>query len=378
MAWPQKANPAARRAILWLAALGFVLRLGVRLHSGAADFWVNGYTFFFDLARRILAGVLPDYRMPLYPLLLAVVTWGRQAFLPVVVVQSLIGAGTAWCAGLLAAEMFGSGAAVIAAGIAALYPYYVVHDTALQETSLFTLLTLVAVILLRRGSAWAGLALGAAVLTRATLAPFAALAVAWNLWTRTGKPFHRLALVCCVAPALLALAAFRGETGLELWNGNNPLTFSHYPRESSDLSKAAALDALTPAERDAATDAWFAHRAVAYMRDHPWLTVGNGFRKIGAAFGWLPSPRRGFWPDLVYALSYGPVILLGLYGMWMKRKDLRDDMVIYLGFVSFLLVTAVFFGHTSHRAHLDVYWIVFAAGALSRYLPASLAARIEP
>jgi hypothetical protein len=47
-------------------------------------------------------------------------------------------------------------------------------------------------------------------------------------------------------------------------------------------------------------------------------------------------------------------------------------------FISFAIVTAVFFGHTSYRAYLDVYWIVFAAGMLAplgnKYFPARMQA----
>ena len=83
--------------------------------------------------------------------------------------------------------LFGNTAAIIAAVLVAIYPYYVVHDTALQETSLYTFLAALAVLLLlyvrRSGSVLtatgAGLALGAAVLTRANLAPFALLAPLW-------------------------------------------------------------------------------------------------------------------------------------------------------------------------------------------------------
>jgi hypothetical protein len=64
---------------------------------------------------------------------------------------------------------------------------------------------------------------------------------------------------------------------------------------------------------------------------------------------------------------------LGLWGMWSQRQRWREHRIIYAGFVSLAAVTFVFFGHTSHRAYLDVYWIVFAAGLLSRYLPASRA-----
>lgn len=422
-------TPATRRAIWWLAGLGFLARTGTRLWSGAADFAAGGYTLLFDLARSVAAGhgltldgVTPTvFRPPLYPLFLAGVAFGgeslRDAFVPVLLAQALLGAGTVWCAALLALEMSGEAAAVIAAGITAFYPYYLIHDTALQDTSLFTLLTAIAVILLgrarRSGSGLtalgAGLALGAGVLTRASLAPFAVAAPVLLAWLGPGawRTRSRAAALCLAAVALTVspwlvrswrltgVPVLTTETGLSLWTGNNPLTFSHYPRESSDLSKAAALDAMTPAERreldrsgdnEAAVDAWFWRQGSSYICSHPVLAFTNGFRKVGAAFGWLPSPRRGFWTDLVYAVSYAPVMLLGICGMCLRRKRLLDDSFILLGFVCFVAVTALFFGHTSHRAYLDLYWIVFAAGLWAE--PASaraaepqllfLCARAEP
>ena len=69
-------------------------------------------------------------------------------------------------------------------------------------------------------------------------------------------------------------------------------------------------------------------------------------------------------PHVAHALSYGPVMMLGLWGMWMRRAQWREDAILYAAFLSFAVVTAVIFGHTSHRVYLDVYWIVFAAGAL--------------
>jgi hypothetical protein len=159
------------------------------------DFWENGYTCFFELAKNIAAGNgvsldgehLTAFRVPLYPMFLAAVTFGHQAFIPVLVAQSLIGAGTVLCAALIAKELFGNAAAIISAALTAIYPYYVMHDTALQETSLHTFLTALAVLLLlyvrRSGSVFtaaaAGLSLGTAVLTRANLAPFALIAPLW-------------------------------------------------------------------------------------------------------------------------------------------------------------------------------------------------------
>ena len=135
--------------ILSLVAIGFVLRVGYRLYEGEASFWDNGYTFFWEIARSIAAGRGPMVaRVPAYPAFLAAMTLGHRAFLPVVFSQAAIGAGTVLGSALLAMELFGSSAATLAAGLTAIYPYYVVHDTALQETSLFTLLTLLSVLLL--------------------------------------------------------------------------------------------------------------------------------------------------------------------------------------------------------------------------------------
>jgi hypothetical protein len=385
--------------ILPLIATGFVLRVGYRLYEGEASFWDNGYTFFFDLARNIAAGqglglggrAPTAFRVPAYPAFLAAVTLGRHAFLPIVLFQAALGAGTVLGSALLAMELFGSSVVAFAAGLTAIYPYYVVHDTALQETSLFTLLTLLSVLLLlracrtgsRMAAALAGLALGVDILTRVTIVPFAVFAPLWLFGKRRAA-----AVVCAsvltltVAPWLVRSYRVTGaltlttETGLQLWDGNNPYTFSHYPYESIDRSKEAALDAMTPQERaewealsknEALSDAWFRRKGVDYIRDHPWLALRNGARKIAGAFGWWPSPRKGYWANWAHLASYGPIMALGLAAMFLHRNAWREHMIIYALFVCFAAVTALFFGHTSHRSYLDVYWIVFTAGLMSAW-----------
>jgi hypothetical protein len=390
-------------AVYWFAFLAFVLRIVARLHSGIADFWVNGYTFFFEMAQNIaqgkgigIGGTSTAFRVPLYPIFLAGLTMGHKVFWPILIAQSMIGAGTAFWAALLARQMFrgpwAASAATLAAAITAMYPYYVIHDTALEETSLFTLLTLGSVLLLRQTAqtskpafaAGAGLLLGLDVLTRTPMAPFALLAPLWLVWqkrTRSGVVCAFL-LVLTVAPWLIRNYVLTGvptlstETGIELWNGNNGFLFRHYPKESSDLSKADAFNALSIADQkeldriednEELTNQWFIHKAFEYMWAHPTQTMIDGFRKIAAAFYWLPSPRRGRIADLVYALSYGPLMLAGLWGMWRRHTCWREDSLVYVLFATFIVVTAVFWAHTSHRAYLDVYWIVFASGALAEY-----------
>lgn len=391
-----------RPAVYWIAAVAFVLRLVARMAQGLENFWVNGYTFFFDLAQSIavgrgvaLANGTPTaFRVPLYPILLAGLTFGHEWAWPVVITEALIGAVTCVCAALLAREVFcgphTENAATLAAAITAIYPYYVVHDTALQETSFFTLLTLIAVLLAlrvaRSGAHFSaiscGLILGLDVLTRSPIAPFALLVPVWLAARRRVAPalLCALFLAAAVSPWLIRNTLLTGEpvltteAGFELWNGNNPMLFDYYPMQSVDMSINADVDALDkldpselppPGSSDVAVDRWFRERALDYMRTHPWLTVVNGFRKIGAAFDWLPTPRRSRTQSVLHLVSFGPVMVLGIWGMWLRRGQWRDDSLIYLLFAQFLLVTAIYFGQTNHRVYLDVYLIVFAAGAIA-------------
>jgi 4-amino-4-deoxy-L-arabinose transferase-like glycosyltransferase len=395
-------------AVYWIAAGAFVLRLVARVVQGIDLFWVNGYTFFFDIAENIAGGkgiaaangVPTAFRVPLYPIFLAALTLGHHWFWPIVIAESLIGAATAFCAALLAQQIFsgaaGRHAAILSALITAIYPYYVIHDTALQETSLFTLLTLIAVLLaLRvarngglRAALFCGLVLGLDVLTRSPIAPFAALVPIWLVTRRRVAPalLCAMMLVVTVSPWLIRNYRLTGEpvltteAGFELGNGNNPMLFDYYPMQSVDVSIAANQDALSTQDQrqlaelgtnEAAVDHWYRQRAIQYIRAHPWLTVINGLRKIGATFDWLPTPRRSRAQAIVHALSFGPVLLLGLWGMWRHRTHWREDSLIYLLFAQFVLVTAVYFGQTNHRVFLDVYLIVFAADAIADSLRAS-------
>jgi len=389
-------------AVYWIAVVAFALRLGARLCAGIAGYFDSGYRFFFDLAQSIAAGrglaveAPTAFRVPLYPIFLAALTLGHKAAVwPVILAQSAIGAATCLCAALLAHRMFEgpdkAKAALIAAGITAIYPYYVVHDTALQETSLFTLVTLAAVLLLWQTAlsgdllpaALSGVLLGLDVLTRATIAPFAVFAVLWMLWRRRFMQGLLCALLLgsTVTPWLWRSYRLTGspvlstETGLQLWKGNNGFLFHHYPEQDSDLSEYEALKSLSAEEQselnqlsgnEELQDRWFRQRALGEMRAHPWRTVRDDMRKLMAVFGWLPVARHGRLANLMHAVSYGPVMLLGLWDMWRRRDNWRDDSLIYGLFLAFALVAAVFYGDTSHRSYLDVYWIVFVGGLLAR------------
>ena len=150
-------GPYALAAILLAAA---ALRFGVRMGLGIDGYWTSGYSLYHDLARELAAGRGFCLRgtcawvPPLYPMMLAasILLWGTHA-LPVIALQALIGAATAACAFAIGQRVFDRRVGLLAAAFTAFYPYYVVHDTALQDTSLHALLTATSVTLLLRGAA---------------------------------------------------------------------------------------------------------------------------------------------------------------------------------------------------------------------------------
>ena len=84
------------------------------------------------------------------------------------------------------------------------------------------------------------------------------------------------------------------------------------------------------------------------------------------------NPVREPLIETIYFMSYAPILILGLVGMVLARRGWREQSLIYLQFLVFIAVSAVFWAHTSHRTHLDVYLIIFSAFAIDRFLGNSL------
>jgi 4-amino-4-deoxy-L-arabinose transferase-like glycosyltransferase len=405
----ERAGPRSRVVAITLAAilaLAFALRVAWRLHAGEADFWRNGYTFFYDMAERLARGggfwTSTDgggwaVRQPVYPAFLALTVLAGRNFLLTVGLQALFGVVTALCGFLIGRRFFGPPAGLIAAALAAVYPYYVVHDTAIQDTAIMTMgaaLTTLALLEARAGaSPWiwltAGALAGLLVLTRGTLLPFVLGAVAWIALAGEGPARRRLLRAGLVGVACAAVLGawmarnyertghpvLSSEAGAEFWYANGPLTFSHYPNPGGiDASAAAQRLTLTPADRQALAampnevdrSNWFLARGLTYASAHPAAIALGVARKELAGFAVVLNPARDPITEALYTLSYAPILLLGLLGMATARPDWRQHSLIWLQFVGFIVVTAIFWAHTSHRVYLDVYLMVFAAPVIER------------
>lgn len=405
-----------RRVVLVLVALGALsMRVSSTLYFGEEYFWNTGYREYYNLARSIVEGSgycrsfhnialeIADLGQdisgeecahwpPVYPLFLSVVTMGDNDYVSIILTQALVGVGTILCAFLLGNHIFGYSTGILAALIAALYPYYVSHDTSIQETGIFTFSTILSVFLLYKAASsrslllWSlsGISLGVTTLIRTSVVLFDVLVVLWVIMVVKGgfraRIFAMLALVTSFALVLIPWMArntvvlgkplLTTQTGRFLWIGNNSATFSHYPTGYIDQSEGKAWRGLTYAELDKIRDLsvdeigqseWFFNRGTDFILQNPGLTLQRAGRKIWAGFSWNFSPEKDPLRQQVYFFSYFPLLVLGIVGILLTWRRWRELSLIYFLFLAFILVTAVFWAHTSHRSYLDVYLMVFAA-----------------
>lgn len=401
---------ARRLAILFVVALA--LRLGIRLVTGVEDYWADGYTFFADLARDLASGKgyadhgPQAFRVPFYPLFIAAVTWGSANPWPLIVAQGLVASGLAVVTGLMARRLYGPEAGLVAAAWCAAYPYYAWHHLSLVESGLFATLTALVTLLLLslrerpepRLAAATGIALGVTLLTRATLLPFALMALVWLTLPDARLPAlrRRLASAAIVAVAALVILSpwlarsqavpasytLGPDSGPSLYAGASPLLFAKFPAETIDQAREFVFSSMPAdelAERDrysggdpARENDWYARKAVQLIAADPVGYMTRALRKLAIAFGPRPAPHHGLVADLGYAAWWVPLLLLGLAGAWRDRHAWRRNLLFAAHFAAFCVVTMPFWAQTQHRSHLDVYLMVLAAPVLVSLLPARL------
>ena len=397
----------------WVAvvlAAAFLLRVGAGFAAlsgmrGAPPetWWLGGYSAYGDMAVSLAKGqglgpsevVAP--RPPLYPLLLAAIyrVGGASSSLPVLV-QAAIGTGTVALAYLIGRATMAPAAGLVAAAMTAVYPYYVGHDTALQETSLFTFLVAASVhaLLLARRSqglarhALAGLIAGLALLCRESLLLYVSVTTLWLARPLPGRGWRRssalamlfaVSVVLVVAPWLArnlykyGAPVFASRPGYRIWVGHNEATLSRYPWESIDRSTSEAFARMTAVDRAALErltwferDRWFLHQATAFAIADPVRLTRYAAVKLFAAFGPLKSPLDPNWvANALYSVSWVTVCALATFGLCTGAPR---DLVAVVGLLllAFLALVLATHGHTSHRSHLDVYLLVLGAGPVAR------------
>lgn len=404
--WPRlssiaRVHPA--RLVPWLVGIAFLARFAVRAVTGEAEFVVNGYSLYLDLAENLLgghglclaSGTACALRVPVYPVFLSPWLAAGWVFPGVAIAQAAVGAALVWLAWRIGRDLFGERAGLVAAALTALSPYALVHDTALQDTVLANFLMALAVHLLwrtrERGAPavclGAGLALALVTLTTARLMLVVPAVLAWAVIGAgpTIRIRARSALLVAVPVALLVggwvarnwkvvgAPVVTTEAGESLWIANNPWAMAHFPAESIDLSLIDSYAGMTAAEQQAydrvagsevVRDRLLRRWAVEYIVAHPGVTASNAARKIWVSVSAQLSPARTAALEWGYALFFLPIHALAAIALWRHRHAWRVHALVGAVLVSFAVTTATFWAHTSHKSCLDALLFVYAAAAL--------------
>jgi len=419
-----------RRWLIALLALALILRLvySLSLDTRAPYDDQSGDTgWYLDVGYRFIAGEV-DVVVPSGPVyLLFAGAWqrllgqGAEAIVAIRVAQALLSVATVYFVYLLARRLgAGARAGLIAAGIMAVSPVFVLEQAQILTETLYLALvlgglalTLPAITRLRRSEpvrpgalALAGAVFGLAALTRAVFLLYPvmlAIFLAWIGGRRRAR--HAVILLVVYAAVVLSWTAYNWVRFREVVIGAQGFTSFAYmgargwtgpqgldAQLLEDAPEHAAQDPLLN-NRDPALieGTWraissdplgYAWRRVselggAYLQPHgTTLFPGESVKKL--ARGWLADNRslagliqvlRADWfaPKLALYLFHYATLALGVVGIWLMRR--RWPLAAPLaGFIVYLtLIHLVLMVTPRYLFPLEPVFVIFAACALATF-----------
>ncbi len=377
-------------------ALALLLRLGYSLNIDKAYVSLDSTDWNKSAFALLDEGRFEStFRGPATTVFLAGIygVFGRDVT-PVRVAQSILGAATCLFILSIGTVVFFEQAGLVAALIAAGYPYFI-HLTGdiLSETLLTFLIALYVMLYFsslgsKKPSAYAlcGVSAGAALLCKGTFLPFFALSLVWVLVSMEDRFRERAKAALLIG--LFAAAAVSpwtarnfyaygkfvplGLGGESLWLANNPQAYKLETLPEMDQDKLDPAFTWYDSEKlkeisklpAIAADREFQKEAVSYIKAEPRKFSVLAVKRF--AHFWRLSPLIATKRNKMIALATSGIILpLGWAGMLLSfRRYWRKSSVLIMLPLSFSLIHMVFLAHIRYRIPCDPYIIVFAAFTL--------------
>jgi hypothetical protein len=407
-------DPLAYAAVFTLALLTRLLYLLLEKPPFHGDYWTLSESLLRDWSLSF-DGVRTTAFEPAYPVFLAMarVLVGHSVLL-VQVIQCAVAACGAIFLYRLAASLTGTRrVGTIAAVLYGGYPLLVRHspdptDAALMTTLLIAFAAEFVTATTPLRAARAGIWLGLAVLTRTMalpLIPLAAVIQSWNGARRSAAALTLTALLV-IAPYAVRNYALNGSmlptrSGLNLFLSNSPYTSSIFPGYGPDILGEYAWSVLEGAARpplpespalERQRDAEWTALALQEMRRHPLRTAGLKARNVlyffsprlvpyheptdatrillgeNGQFQVENSPPRRTTHQVIYAVSYTPVLALAIAGVWLRRRDIGRDAILWAVLVTFVAAHALYFPTTRYRVPIEFVLLFYASVALDRWI----------
>ena len=389
-----------RRTLLAILATAALIHLGLLLQYRSCPMFdvalideASYVKWAENLARGALAGGdQPYYQDPLYPYFLGgLFALTGESKTAARIVQALLNILSLLLIYLIAREMFGVGAALLAAALAMFYGVFYFFSALLLKATL-SLVTVEAALLLllkaRRTPGTAklllsGLLLGLAALVRANVLLFVPVAALLAYLTLRERPRLRrladsglllLGTLLAIAPVTIRNGVVSGEfvlttsqLGQNFYIGNNkkasgryktlPFVRANPEHEGKDFLKEAEKRAGRKLTATGASSFWF---------NETWKEIGEDFtgwlkrllRKTLIYFNSYEMPdnynyyylREHYTPILYLAfLPFGLILLLAALGMVASWKDRRRLAPAYLFIIMYTLSVIAFFVVSRYR-----------------------------
>ena len=425
----------------WLIAillLSVLLRVGVALYLGDAITETRGGTsdqISYDaLAQRVAAGHgfsfgtdwWPGVRADqptafwsyLYTIFLAAIytVFGHHPLIARLIQAVLVGLAMPWLAWRIGRRAFGAQVGLIAAGITAIYLYFVNYAGSLM-TETFYIIGILWIVdltmrlaedgrrMTTRRQQWLGAQLGAAlaitVLLRQVVAIFYPLLVLWLLWGtwrggRRRSTVQSLLVAGVVAAAIVTPFIVRNyrvfgqftmpntNAGFAFFWANHPIYGAQFEAVLSPEHGVSYQELIPPELRglnDALLDRALLRRGVQFVLDDPGRYLLLSLSRIPVYFQFWPTRDSTLLSNASRVLSFGIFLPFMIYGLILvlrdlrrngslrpeldavKRSDLRPVYVaLFLLFIaSYTLVHLASWANVRYRLPVDAFLILFAA-----------------
>lgn len=285
-------------------------------------------------------------------------------------------------------------AALVAAWMTALYPFFLYYQGLLLSETLFNTLLLAGV---AATYAWRarGLHIGGmlvvacacfagATYVKATLTVLPPLLLAVTAWS-AGASWRRIAAVLLAAACLYTgflspwwirnanllghFVPFTTSSAQNLYLGNNPRNQDAGIDWGSDV-EADVVARIAALPDEIARQRAFNDAATGYIKTHPATFVQNAFKKF-VRF-WNVVPNAAEFKGGIYAaislVSFGPMLLLAIAGVACGWRSWREFAPILLIIGYFTAVHSVTIASLRYRLPLEPLLIALAAGPAAALL----------
>jgi 4-amino-4-deoxy-L-arabinose transferase-like glycosyltransferase len=342
-------------------------------------------------------GVWLSFRPPLLPLILAgLYSIVGYSFTASRLLMIVIGSLVPLLVFALADRIFGRKAALVAGGISAVWPEFILYSNTLHTETPLVLLALLQLIFLARFAdgrrtrdiCAAGIVAGLGCLCRPTIFAFVLVAVVW-LFIITRRDLRlalRAAAIYVILTALVIapwtyrnyrvhgrLVPITSRSGTTLWLGNNKDATGNIGDDYDKLRRMLP-DAGTDDEVEASS--YHRQEALRFIRANPVRFVAFGIKKT--IHFWRPVGFR--FPGMVDRISartriavgflpYIPIFLLFLVGLLILLKQLklfRDQrlLLLFLIIIVYTLAHAVYTAMPRYRQPIEPITIIIGSWAL--------------